>query len=212
MKKIFFLLLFAPILVKAQFNKGDVFLGGNISGAYSHSAPTGNDNGSNGQRYTGTSYTLSPTIGFFTSQRFALGGNIQYGRSSSDSKNDTNRQENHTATGSVSVLGRYFFPFNEKFSFALTGNIFYARSKSDSEYSGPNFYQQNTNKSYSMGVVIKPTFLYFPSTRWGFEASIGSLQFVHDQSFTTHSKSDEFSTTLGTLSLGLAYYFRKSQP
>ena len=208
MKKIFFLLLFAPVLTKAQFNKGDVFLGGNVSVYYSHKAAT--ENGVNSPHSTSYSYALSPTVGFFTSERFALGGNIQYSRAVAEDIDETNLQKNHSTTGSLAVFGRYFFPVNEKFSFALTGDIFYSRSKSDSEYVNANFNSQSANKYYSTGVHIKPTFLYFPSRHWGFEASIGSLQFIHDQSFTYNSKSDKFTVTYGTISLGVAYYFRKS--
>jgi outer membrane protein len=212
MKKIFFLLLFAPVLVKAQFSKGDAFLGGNVSMNYYHSSPSGQQNGTSDRENTNYSYSFSPTIGFFMGERFALGGNIQYGRASSENDTGTSLQKDHATSASLAAVGRYFFPFNEKFSFALTGDIFYSRSKYDSEYSNSieNYYGKSATKSYSAGIHIKPTFLYFPSRHWGFEASIGNLQFVHEHNLSTYSKASTLTTTLGPISLGVAYYFRKS--
>ncbi|SHH89976.1 hypothetical protein SAMN04488109_5930 [Chryseolinea serpens] len=214
MKKIFFLLLLTPAVVKAQFSKGDAFLGGNVSGSYYHYAPVENQRNLNYYRNTNYSYSLSPIFGFFTSKRFALGGNIEIGRTSTTNVYGTNLNsvKSQSTDGSVALLGRYFFTFNEKFLFALTGDVFYSKSQTTNKSADGT---ETTDKSNSSGVHVKPTFLFFPSRRWGFEASIGSIEFVHSktvrgQSVMGDTKNDDFKATYGAISLGLAYYFRKS--
>lgn len=197
----------APIVVHAQFSKGDAFLGGTLSGSYSDFSSAKNPMGLNYYVRSIYSYSISPTLGFFTSKRFALGGTISVGGSGTEIGPDTNMQKNYTTNGSVAVMGRYFFPLSEKFMFALTADVFYSRSKDDNANGDGS---RSIDKSYSTGLHVKPTLLFFPSRRWGFEASVGSVQFVHDQSLTKDVKTDNFNATFGAVSLGVAYYFRKS--
>ncbi|HEY5751470.1 MAG TPA: hypothetical protein VIU12_35670 [Chryseolinea sp.] len=199
MKSIFFILLLVlPVLAMAQFHKGDIFIGGSFNTGYSKQLKNDRYIG-----YTQTSISIYPQAAVFLTPRFALGGTLGFGGSHAAYDNS----DSYSRSYGVGALGRYFLLAREKFSIALTGSVTYNRTRLKSE---SDLGYNNVAKMYSLDASIKPTFLFFPSPRWGFEASVGSLLYTHEQNLSTNSNSDEFSARYGTISLGVAYYFRKS--
>jgi hypothetical protein len=54
-----------------------------------------------------------------------------------------------------------------------------------------------------VGIHATPMFVFIPSKKWEFQASIGSL------SWTSHKNYSGFNLSLGVLNMGLSYYLRK---
>jgi hypothetical protein len=202
MKKILFLFLFTPAFANAQFSKGDAFLGGTASGSYVHTFYRNLDNRTHQENI---GYGLGPSVGFLISSRFALGGTLKYQYFKYRYYEGTYKQYGRATSYSAAITGRYFFPVTAKFLFALSGDIYYIRSKSKIEYTDGETHEL----AYEAGVEITPTFLYFPSPHWGFEANVGSLYFAHAESLSKDDSSDNISISLSRFSLGVAYYFRR---
>jgi len=191
-------LLSVPFLAKAQFSKGDIFIGGNASAGYNRQLENGPDTKQHGSRFS-----ISPNAAVFVSPRFALGGALSVYRS----HNQNSSYDAYSRIYGVGVLGRYFLLAKEKFSIALTGTVGFNRTINKIKYS---YSDASTGKSYSLVAAIRPTFLFFPSPRWGFEASVGTVSYSHGQSLSQDSKADNFNAGYGNFTLGVAYYFRKS--
>lgn len=208
-KNILLILLCIPAMANAQFSKGDIFLGGNVTGSNSHASQPGNGNFYYNKNST-RSFSVYPTMGYFVNERFAVGGQLGFQHSVTEYTGNSLSQTNRTNGYSVGVLGRYFFPISSTFMFALTGDVYYSRNKNRVENTNAGSESESTSKAYETGLQIIPTFLFFPSSHWGFEASIGSLGYAHSQNLSNSSKQDNVTLNYGYVSLGVAYYFRKS--
>jgi len=191
-----FCILFS-ICGHAQFTKGDKFIGGNISMRH--------DSYDNGDRTSGN-MGFSPSIGFLMNKNFALGVGFDYSYYSY--KNFYNGQpfiKQTSRSFGPQIFAKRFFTISEKFFFALTGDISYSGSRAYSTQNGGS-----TTRSYSLGAAITPSFIFFPSSHWGIEASLGNLSYEHDQEIPANgTKSNQINLDAGTFSLGFAYYLRK---
>jgi hypothetical protein len=105
----------------------------------------------------------------------------------------------------VSFFAKKFFMVSDKFLFALKGDIQYGRGSNKSA----NRYSKEKEKSHSINTAVKPTFIFFPSSRWGIEAGIGSLGYFYKHGLASDYNDKGFSANFGSISLGLNYYFRK---
>lgn len=200
MKNIFLFIFFVlPAMATAQFTKGDAFLGGTVSGSL------GNNSSDNSMNTKSRDLRIAPIVGFLISDRFALGGKLEFGLSKNISETSSSQITSTNKNYGVGAMGKYFFPLSEKFMFALTGNIYYSRSHFENQSNGGVV---NDIKGYTLGLTVNPTFLYFPSKRWGFEANIGSIGYTHYQDLSRNFSHDNFQATYGSISLGVAYYFR----
>lgn len=65
-------------------------------------------------------------------------------------------------------------------------------------------------ESYQLGLSLWPSLIFFPSPKWGVEASFGSLTYSHSQNLSVDTNTNHFYLDYGTIQFGLAYYFRKS--
>lgn len=185
----------------AQFVKGDRFIAGGFL-VSAHKSSTGN-----GEENRFLSFFVSPEVGFFLNERYAIGGGLSY---------STSTRKYELAQGSYQKvknwgLGAYFFvkryfPISEKFFFSLDGSVGYDRGRSTTGIP----YAESTNKSYSMRLDATPSLIFFPSHNWAIEGSIGSLSLVHSRGVSDESKSTTFGLNYGGISLGFAYFFRQS--
>jgi hypothetical protein len=195
-----FFILFS-ICVHAQFTKGDKFIGGQISMKHT--------NFHNGGLSTDRYINLLPSCGFLLNKNFALGMKLGY-------SNDTYKvvpygqvlSKTITTSFSAGMFAKRFFTVHENFFFALTGDILFARVAGKSIDNIDKMTE--TDKSYTFDIGITPSFIFFPSSKWGIEASLGNLSYVHNQQLRTNGgKSDQINFNAGTFSLGFSYYFRK---
>lgn len=195
MKKLLLLVIvLIPAFAHAQFNKGDAFLGGTISGSSSVS-----DN-----------MSVSPFFGFFLNSKISLGGNVQYGATRIEQDVDradgsTFTQVSNTKQISVGVVGRKFYPIADKFFFALQGELDYFRV--GVKYVADDV--ENHQDSYGLGVSVKPVFVYFPSPKWGIEGSVGYLGYTFSKQNSSNTTDHRVGLSAGSVTLGFAYYFRK---
>lgn len=195
--------LICPFVVNAQFNKGDKFLDvalllNNVKndGGYDYS--------------TIRNIGVSPSIGFFISDNLALGSSFSYG--SSYHSNDDTRNTGKSVSGGLFI--KRFFTLNEKFLFLLKGGISYGRGVGE-RVTVPNSIFDYKSDFYFFGANIIPSFVFFPSPKWGFEASVGGIGFDHrkresiNTTITNTNTTNTFSILGGSISFGVNYYLRK---
>ena len=212
MKKLIVIFLLLPLVGMAQFNKGQVFLGGSMSvqNQYlsDHSGPIVN------------TFGITPRVGYFINEKWALGGTAGY---SSTDQTNTNADINgrtvfkyNSISISAGFFGRRYFTISEKFLFALEGNLSFSRSNSTSTYASTDAAGVLTSSSYStlpsygLGVGFRPLFIFFPSPKWGIEAGLGNLSVSRQRNLSDHTGVNTFNlSALGTLSFGVTYYFTR---
>lgn len=211
--------LISCFISNAQFTKGDKFIGGSVS--------IGHQDGPSSSTTTSTinSISLSPSLGFLVSEKFALGGQLgfssfknsyQYSVPYLDNQGNYsfrtvtfNQKSNVYSAGFFALR---YFTISERFIFALTGNLSYSRkNNSDPNYNtttGVPLYIKNN--SYSVGVSISPSLIFFPSNNWGISAGLGSVGYSYGYSLTFERSSNAFDLNYGSFHLGFSYYFRKA--
>jgi hypothetical protein len=210
MKKLAVLLFLAlSFPATAQFSKGTVFLGGTLSTIFQNS-----DNNTpvnqipNSQ--TTSNFGISPSVGFFLSEKMAVGAALNY----SAQRSDYHQANGYYSKSSLISIGnnpylRLYQPITGSIYFGLQGSVGFSRG---------NFKQTTTNgiaemvteiPSYSLTASVKPLFIFFPSPKWGIETSIGSLGYSYSRNLPDASSSTSFGMTAGSFSFGVAYYFIK---
>lgn len=191
MRKLLWIIFMIPFAAHAQFNKGDTYVGANISG------------------FNGNSFGAAPFVGYFINQRTSVGAYVR-GTTSRQEYDFSNDGTQNSVQVSRNVYGaltaRRWYALSDKFYFALQGEMFYARQVSTTTV---NDNLTSNSKYYNLGLNIVPTFLYFPISRLGVEASVGSLSYLYTHGLTDDVKYHQVSLGLGSLNLGVAYYFRK---
>jgi hypothetical protein len=185
-----------PLVTSAQFERGQLFVGGSLAGS------------SVATNYTGytkevtTSLTLLPSIGFFLNSKVALGIGLGY-TASWDSFNEPisplNNTSEHASSFNINSFVRRYIPITNSFYIALQGQVSFMRTS-------PVYSQL---ESYSVGANVSPIFIFFPSRKWGIEAGVGSLGYTYNRTLPNIASTNTFSFSSGTFSLGLAYYFGK---
>ena len=213
-KTIVFSLLLFPFFSFAQFNKGQVYLGGSLS--------TYEQNSSSGVRTGSTSIT--PVLGYFLKSNWALGASIGY--SSSYSKNNLNNTiynndgisyalpgyvKTTTHSIAISPFVRYYIAISNSFYFAAQGQVNFLRGNNSYTNFNNGSLGEYTIKSpsYTLGAAIKPVLIFFPSSKWSVEASIGSISYNHFKNLPKGTFTNAFSLSGGSLSFGVAYYFKR---
>ena len=186
MKYLFFFIFLSPLTILAQFNKGDMFIGGSVR----LDAQKAGDNKS-------SLFGLQPQAGFFLNSHLALGGALGYTHNHQENLFSGSTTTDNNNTYSAGFLVRNYYQLADKFFFALQGNFGYYHSVFKS--SSASF----KNKSDYFNVGVSPMFIFFPSQRWGLEASLGYLNFFHAKGATS------FNVNYGSVSLGVSYYLRK---
>ena len=193
--------LLACHLVNAQFSKGDKFIAGGYSiGVQNASADNGDDN-----KYR--SFQVYPEFGYFVNQHYAVGGGLTFSTSKSRYEfAQGDYQEQKSGGFGTYLFVKRFVPISEKFYFALTGSVDYDRFRSTNAYGG----YESTTKSYNIGLNVAPSLIFFPSTNWAIEGTIGSLSLNHSRGISDESKTTSFGINYGSISFGFAYFFRKA--
>jgi len=205
MKKLPLLLFLAlPLLTSAQFSKGNVFLGGSLSVAILNS-----DVATSNSKQTMNNFGISPTIGYFLNEKMALGAALSYSNSLNqfDSKVSPNTTKIETNSFGINPYFRLYKPLSSSIYFALQGGLSFARSTSTVTAGPPQIVTETP--SYSLGANLRPIFIFFPSPKWGVEASIGSLGYNYMKYLADAGSVSSFGVNAGTFSFGVSYYFLK---
>ena len=211
MKKLVVVFLFLPLAGMAQFNKGQVFLGGSMSvqNQYFSNSKTLNN-----------SFSILPTAGYFISEKWALGGLAGYGYSDQRSTNTNGAGSFSSKSSSFSIsagmFGRRYFAISERFFFVLEGNLNFRRGRSFSaseqrDANGNLISRLSFNSpSYNLGVSVRPLFIFFPLPKWGLEAGLGTLSVSRQENLSDHTSVNTSSLNVtGTFTFGITYYFKR---
>lgn len=206
MKKIIAIIfiLISFIETNAQFSSGNAFVGGGISYRVDDReiSPT--------YGYRDRVLSVSPSIGFFVTKNLAIGPQVgvELGRQNFTSPFFSYQVD--TENYSIGGMAQRFFAVSDKFMFSLVGTISYVKVEtfeglsSDPVSDDPvPFYFRGDG----IRVFVTPSFLFFPSERWGFEASAGGVGYSYIKSNENDGKSTSFSSSLGTLNFGIKYFF-----
>jgi hypothetical protein len=208
MKKILLLIILISFsfLAKAQFTKGDKSLGGYVTFDGQNSSDQDGEP-SNETRQVG----IEPSFGYFISEKTAVGIFAGYNRYHSHSENAYNGSvwETKDRTASMGLFAQQYFPLTENFLFTITGQIRFSRTWNETVYEEGTYSDEDKLNSYSLGATVRPGFTFFPSQRWAFEASIGSLRYTYSRSLSNDSKSGAFGFNYGSVGLGVRYFFRQ---
>lgn len=167
------------------FAKGDLFL----TGSFGISSEKTGDDKSN-------SFTVAPSLGYFVSDKIAIGGRISYTSEKAESENvDT---QDLTALG-ISGFARYYWTPANKFSIFGEAEVSYVSAENNL-----------TNvKGSGFGLGIAPGVSYFLSSNFAIEASWGLLGY---NTFEVDGAQDSTNTfdlglDLNDLRFGLIYKF-----
>jgi len=204
MKKHLFLLLIAtPLLSFAQLSKGDKFIGGGFQ--FRSLTPINSNQGWTSETMD---FSINPFFGFLVSDKLAIGGQVGYSYLISTQNADQPNESKYTSADySAGLISRRYFSISEQFVFSIDANFNYgivAGTSTNSTY-------VSKTKNHHVGASIKPTFIFFPSPKWGIEASIGNISYEYSKNLSTGTGLNDFNIYFGSIQLGLSYYFKKSE-
>jgi hypothetical protein len=214
MKRLILIMLVVPLAVKAQFTKGDLFLGGSL-GVNTVDFP-----GADYAKNISNSFSVGPKIGYFINEKWAIGGSVGYSYSNQVLDYSVtpyySNSRSTSRTFSANVLARRYFAITDKFLFTLEGSLGFSRSNTTNSYAtsqvstgGPEPYDDNA-PAYTLSATVRPLFVFFPTPHWGIEAGLGTLSFSHQHSLSDNSSVNTFNLFVATsTSLGVYYYFRR---
>jgi len=198
-------LFVSPLLALAQFERGQTFLGGSLSGSlatttYNYNPPS---------KDVVNQLSVSPSFGYFLNSKIALGAGIGYSTSWQDYESQNSQPQTSSSHNfSISLFARDYIPVTSSFYIALQGQISFSRGTTN-----PTFIQQTgqvvTYPQYNLGATISPIFIFFPSPGWGIEAGVGSIGYNFQRTLPNVTSTSTFSLNSGTFAFGLAYYFHR---
>jgi len=205
MKKIIaFSMVLLPSLALAQFTKGQVYLGGSLSASF-----YSNDISSPSVISKVNTFSLLPVVGIFLNEKISVGGGIGYTTSYTEYQFNPGFQKNTNKGISVSSIARYYVPISPSFYFAANGQITFTRANQKSVQNDGSQESTQDQPNYTIGVALKPVFIFFPSKNWGIEATVGSLGYNYQRYLPDVTSNNTISFNLGSFSFGLAYYFTR---
>lgn len=200
MKKLFLTLTAAVALTfaaKAQTEQGNLFLGGSVG--YNYNKINGTDHSNQG-------FNITPNIGYFISDNFAIGTGIgySYGKTSYDNS-DYDYSDLKTQTFNVAPFARAY-KGNDTFKFfgQLSVPMAWGNVKED---------DTKTQTIASYGVQLSPGLAFFPHRNVGIELSVRGLYYGNDRVKDEASGSKVIKSSFGLASdffapqLGVQFYF-----
>jgi outer membrane immunogenic protein len=228
MKKIA-ILIFALFIFHnshAQIVKGSVPIAGSIS--YNSNSYSTSDS-LNTSDFKNSDFGISPEIGYFVANNFAIGASIKYYYDKS-SIEDASIYTDFSDTKTTTIHSLQFSPFaaryfkvSEKFYFSLTATFGYGMPLSNvvkSVEHSPAATTITENKGlyyYSINADLAPGLLFFINEKFAIQASMGSLYYNYehrqnnDVSYSNYSKDTGFGLNLSmaSISLGVQYLLVK---
>lgn len=191
------MLLASAVVSYAQLGQGTIMLGGGIGFSAEKEQNPGADS-----RYT--EFSLSPEVGFFVADNFAVG--LAFGVRSENNEPARGTQTKVTSFG-VGPFARYYIPTgNDKFSFFGDArfNASFYKSKPDNS---------DADKGGSFGASISPGFAFFPTENWSIDFSLSLLSFqsIDPDRDSDNDKQTEFNFGFDSFSptIGIRYFISK---
>jgi len=173
------------------FSKGDLFISGSIG---FNSSSTGNDKNQN--------FNITPRLGYFASQNFAIGGLISLSNSSVESPGRL--LDNDTNGFAIGAFGRYYATPANKFSVFGELNATYSTNVSKN-----NLADQSTDFTVNTtSITVLPGVHYFLNKNFIIEANWGVLSyFSTNPDIGDNTNGFSIALNLANINLGLVYKF-----
>jgi hypothetical protein len=196
MKYLGLFLFLISFSVSAQFTKGTIAFGGNVSFSSIKQSINNTD-------YPASNYlTLSPTVGLFISPTFSLGvfGQINSQKTPTINVITNLFESQKTVSQLYGLFARKYFPLSDKFLVSINGRIGAGGEVKD---------DNSDDKSSQFLISLSPSLTFLPHEKWGIEAGFGQISYQKNAAQYTFSDADVFSASLGSLSFGINYYINR---
>ena len=187
----------------AQFEKGTKSLGGVFS-IYGDKSKSETSSGTDIEQKS-TTVNIEPSFGIFITPRTSVG--ISMGYSSSISEYSDSRYSE--GAFSIGSLLRHHFPLSEAFSLYIQEGVKLSFGNEKDE--GDSFTSEHSTTDFLIG--LSPGIIYFPSSKFGLEAGVGSLYYLtharkdKDDDSKTTDNSYGLNFSMSAFYFGLRYYF-----
>lgn len=191
------ILVFASVIattaVYAQTSSGNMMVGGSIN--FSSSSREG------GSLNDYSSFSVSPSFGYFISDNFAVGTSLTI----ATSRTGTGSAKTTSNSFGVGPFARYYkFTSDDRFAFFGQAGLSFSSGKTD-----PAFGNVTNNNALSLSIF--PGAAYFFNEHWAMELSITGFQVISSDPDTDNpdDKTTTVNFSIHSLSptLGLRYHF-----
>ena len=228
MKKLFLIaiILTSNKLCLAQPSKGLMFIGGGIKASITVK-PINKYTIYTFEESKNTTFSVTPTFGYFTSNKMALGlyANTGYGNTEVIRSNTFNYSEIITKTTLThfggGLLMRNYWSISDKlyFTFNFAANYLIANSNektTSKAFSNNLIIVKDTSiagKNYSYAASISPGLDYFITPHFGIRATFGALDYSYLKTDfegyynDSTNKGLELNFNTSTITFGLNYFF-----
>jgi len=209
MKRIL-LLIFTTTLffnLNAQIQQGSIITGGHFNyNNTDHS--TDNSSFSNGHNYSSNSLTISPRIGFFTSESTLVGIGLVFEHRDSESESSgyygTSIDKFKSNLFLINPYVTKYSKIKDKFYFTTRVNLMAGIGKEDD------------NKVFELRVNATPGLSYFVNDKWALTCSVGNIYYNYkevklEDDSNNKVKDKQYGTNLdfNTFTLGFQYVINK---
>ncbi len=214
--KIFLTLSFTVFLfcltASAQNGKGKWLVGGNIESSSRNSTLS-----NPAVDYKSNQMILGPKVGYFLSDRWALGLAPSFSSTHNRGSSDVTKAKGYSTAPFV----RYYQPVGEKLAiFGELSGISYQSGWHKRTAPDGNLIQNYDYRTYNLGVFVRPGIVWFVTPKIGLETSIGSLGYgyyngkntVEMPEGTRKTTEEGFSGGLSlsyNFNLGILFYLGK---
>ena len=205
---ILFFLVTAAFAANAQIGKGQKYVGGSLNYNYDGYGYTNNIGFTTGTTvYTNnkiTSIQFNPDFGFFMSDKWSVGIQPGYARTSgtetsnyysntTPTDNFTKINKYHTDAVSLGIHFRYYWMLNDRIG------IF-------PQFGATTAHDVSNFKSGSLAIGGNPNIVFFATPKLAVNLGFGNVAYTHDY----QTKSNSFNFGLNTnIGFGLNYYWGK---
>lgn len=198
-------LLLCSSLTYGQFSKGDMYLGGAFSFS-THSTPM------SGLENISRSFSVVPSLGYFINENMALGARVGYSNNYSKATSSVSFvTENLDQSLITGFFARRYFSLSDKFFFTVIGSVDLNQGSNKQTETILNTTTVNKSKDLRVTAAVRPNFVFFPTPKWAFDVSIGNIGYTIYKDITSKNTTNSFNLQYGAVSLGVSYYFRKSE-
>jgi outer membrane immunogenic protein len=170
--------------------------------------------GDNSEKNKTTATDVSPRIGYFLSENFAIGITTGFGSTSVVNKTAVADYSNDKSTFRTGIFARYYHSLGSNLYLAFEGTgVQYSSSSitENSPYSISGNITDNITESkqtrLDLGIFIKPHIGYLITPKIALEANIGSIGFGYYDSKITITASPKLPITINDNKSGTAWEF-----
>ncbi|GAL86374.1 hypothetical protein MYP_3603 [Sporocytophaga myxococcoides] len=204
--------LLASLTSFAQLEQGNFLVGGRIG--ISSARPNTVNGGTTVDGVKTTSYFVTPAIGYFIAENFALGLNIGFGgyTEKTPANGTTPELKDKNPYFLVGPFGRYYKKFGD--NFAIFGqaaiDFRFGKNKNESYNSFFNRVETTENKTSYFSPNIRPGIVFFPYSKVGIELLVGRIGYTHSvikyDGYKSKNNNVDFNFDLANVQLGVFLY------